>query len=82
MVDPRNVHGLDGARFLSRACQLRQLVGVFRSDLGVEISLDDQERLLCASERLGRIEGKQALEPRRVGLLAEVRREFPPSRSR
>ena len=31
------------------------------------------------SERLGRIEGKQALEPRRVGLLAEVRRNSLPA---
>src|SRR5258707_998382 len=78
MIDAGEMDGLWGRGLLSRPCERGELVGVMREDLLIEISLDDENRLLDLLHYFSRLEEQQALEPRRVCLRPQLRRNrFP-----
>ena len=70
---------------IASALVFRQLGQAFRVGHGhllIERAVHQQHRLLHAADRRGRIEQKNALEPRRVGLPAHGRRDGLPTLAR
>src|SRR5829696_7188933 len=63
-----NLHDFSWRRLLTRARQCRKTIGFARRNVGIELPVQYQDRLLHARHYLRWVERQHALEPRRVGL--------------
>src|SRR4029079_18992636 len=78
LVDAVEAGHLRRGDLLARLRNLGEAVGLARGHRRVEIAVDDQQRLLHFRDDRRRIVGEQALEHRRVGLLADrIGNAFP-----